>query len=328
MPIWTQGSNIDKGKEKMSDVIVAPLAGREAKPHSFFVDLMIRLVKEKPLGTVGGIIVLIFLLVGIFANFLAPYGFNQTFVFPRLNPPSAGCILGADNLGRDLLSRVIYGARVSMYVGLGAASISMVLGTIIGMVSGFFGGKTDLILQRFVDAFMCIPALFLILTIMAIVGPGMWQVVIVLGLLGSIGSSRVIRGAVMGIKMNIYVEAARSIGCPTWRILVRHILPNVMAPIIVLFTVGMGAAIIAEASISFLGYGIPAPEPSWGGMLGESGRKYLLLAPWLALWSGLALAIVVYSINMLGDALRDLLDPRLRGGLGRYGAAKRKLPKV
>ena len=312
----------------MNGAVAMPLRAKEAKRYPFLVDLLIRLVKEKPLGTVGGVIVLLLLVVGILANVLAPYGFNDIYVGGRLSPPSGDFLLGTDNLGRDMLSRIIFGARVSMYVGMGASAIATLLAASIGIVSGYLGGKVDTIMQRFVDAWMCLPPLFLILAIIAVVGPGLPQVIIVLGLLFGIGQSRVIRSAVIGIRSNIYVEAARSVGCPTWRILIRHILPNVMAPILIIFTITMGAAIITEASISFLGYGIPPPTPSWGGMLSEGGRRYMLMAPWLALWPGLALAVVVYGINMLGDAFRDLLDPRLRGGLGRYGGTKKKLPKA
>ncbi len=301
---------------------------KEKKHHSFMVELLIRLVKEKPLGTVGGIIVLILFLVGIFANFIAPFGYNEIMLSARLTPPSGGFLLGGDNLGRDLLSRIIFGARISMIVGLGAASLDAGVAAIVGTISGYFGGKVDIIIQRVVDAFMCFPPLFFYLTIMAVVGPGLLQVVMVMGLTTAIGSSRVVRSAVIGIKENVYVEASRAIGAQNLRILGRHILPNVMAPIIIIFTLGMGAMIIGEASLSFLGFGIPPPMPSWGGMLSESGRRYMLLAPWMAIWPGLALAIVVYGVNMLGDALRDLLDPRLRGGLGRYAGVKRKKPRA
>jgi len=312
----------------MAQTAEAAQAIKEEKPRAFLVDLFVRLVREKPLGTVGGVIVLVLLLVGILANVLAPFGYNEIHLASRLCPPSGINILGADNLGRDLLSRIIYGARISMYVGLGGAALDVTVATSIGIISGFFGGKTDTVIQRFVDAFMCLPPLFFFLTIMAVVGPGLVQVIFVLGIASGIPGARVVRSAVIAIKENVYVEAARAIGAPSGRILLRHILPNIMAPVIIIFTVAMGAMIINEASLSFLGFGIPPPTPSWGGMLSESGRRYMLLAPWMALWPGLALAIVVYGINMLGDALRDLLDPRLRGGLGRYEGAKIKKPKT
>jgi peptide/nickel transport system permease protein len=311
--------------ETTQSIYAGALSQKKQKP--FLIDLFTRLVKEKPLGTFGAAIVLILLLVGIFANFIAPYGYNETYIVPRLAPPSAKAFLGADQVGRDVLSRIIYGARISMIVSLSTASLSVCISTTIGLLSGFLGRKVDLVVQRFVDAWMCFPSLFLILTIMAILGPGIVQVIIVLGISGGIAGSRVIRSTVLNIKENVYVDAARAIGCPTRVILARHILPNIMAPIIIMFTTGMGSAIIAEASISFLGFGIPPPYPSWGGMLSTSGRTYMLTAPWLAVWPGLALSIVVYGINMFGDALRDLLDPRLRGGLGRYSGTKKKLPK-
>jgi peptide/nickel transport system permease protein len=296
---------------------VRPAIVPAQKRRSFWADVLVRLVKEKPLGVVGGTVVLLLLLAGIFAHWLAPYGYNEVWVGTKLAAPSSHFWLGTDNLGRDLLSRIIYGARISMYVGLGVSGISVVLNAIIGLVSGYVGGKTDLIVQRFVDAWMCFPGIFIILTVMALVGPGVLQMIVVLGVLFGITGSRTIRGAVIAVKHNVYVDAVRSIGCPAWRILLMHILPNIMAPLIIIFTVTIGGAILTESSVSFLGYGIPPPIPSWGGMLSQ-GRLDMDKAPWLALWPGLALAIVVYGINMFGDALRDLLDPRLRGGLGRY----------
>lgn len=304
---------------------VGPVALTTGKRLPFLVDLLMRLVKEKPLGTVGAAIFLLLLLVGIFANWLAPYGYNDVWVGPNPGPPTTQFWLGTDNVGRDMLSRIIYGARVSMFVGLGVSTIGIVLNAIIGIISGYVGGVTDTIIQRFVDAWMCFPGIFIILTIMGILGPGLIQMIVVLGLLYGITGSRTIRSAVISIKENVYIEAVRSIGCPVWRILLRHILPNIMAPLIIVFTVSIGSAILVESSISFLGYGIPPPIPSWGGMISQS-RLDMLDAPWLALFPGLALAIVVYGINMFGDALRDLLDPRLRGGLGRYSGTNRKMP--
>jgi len=294
-------------------------APKERKRLPWLADLFVRLVREKPLGTVGGVIVLALLLVAIFADVLAPYGMNEQILLDRVQPPSATHLLGTDNLGRDLLSRIIYGARISIYVGLGGSALCTLVATVIGLVSGFFGGRVDITIQRFVDGWMCFPALFVYLTVMSLLGPGLVQVIMVLGIERGIAQSRVVRGAVIGIKENVYVEAARAIGCTGGRILYRHILPNIMAPIITIFAVSSGYVILGEATLSFLGFGVPPPTPSWGAMLSGSGRYYLLLAPWMALWPGLALAIVVYGLNMLGDAVRDLLDPRLRGGLGRYG---------
>jgi peptide/nickel transport system permease protein len=311
-----------------TNVVYAPITEAVKalpKRYPYLIDLFIRLVKQKPLGTVGGLIVLILLLTGIFANLLAPFGYNDIYVGGRLEAPSVHHFLGTDQIGRDMFSRIIYGARISMYVGLGASTTGVIIATLIGTISGFMGGQVDIVIQRLVDAWMCFPALFILLTIMAIVGPGVIQVVVVLGVLYGIGASRIVRSAVIAIKNNVYIEAARAIGCTTPKTLYRHILPNVMAPIIILFTVNMGAAILAEATISFLGFGIPPPAPSWGGMLSET--RFMLMAPWMAIWPGVALSIVVYGVNMLGDALRDLLDPRLRGGLGRYSGTGKKQRK-
>jgi len=296
----------------------------EPKRRLLLIDLVIRLVKEKPIGTIGGVIVLVMFVVGIFADVLAPYGMNEMSLGARLSSPSAEYVLGADSLGRDLLSRIIFGARISMIVGLSGSALAALTATIIGILSGFLGGKFDLIVQRVVDAWMCFPWLFLVLSIMAVLGPGMLQVILVLGFLNGIRSSRIVRSAVIGIKANVYVEAATAIGCSTWETLIRHILPNIAAPIIIIFTVAMGYMILAEASLSFLGFGIPPPYPSWGGMLSGQGRVYMYQAPGLAIWPGVALAIVVFGINMLGDGVRDILDPRLRGGLGRYSGVKTK----
>ena len=304
-----------------------PEEEREPKRYPFLIDVLIRLVKEKPLGTVGGVIVLVLLIVGIFADLLAPYGFNEIILADRLGAPSPKHLLGADNLGRDLLSRIIFGARISMYVGLGGSTLDAIVATLIGIISGFFGGKTDIIIQRFVDAWMCFPSLFLFLTVMAILGPGLGQVILILGIHGGIRSSRVVRSAVIGIKENIYFTAAKAIGSPRRRILWRTVLPNIMAPVLIVFSTQVPSAILTEAGLSFLGFGIPPPEPSWGGMLSGSGRSYMFLAPWMAIWPGLAITIVVYGINMFGAAVRDLLDPRLRGSLGGYSGTTKKISK-
>ncbi len=306
----------------MADSSLGGVPGR--KKHSWLAGFFIRLVREKPLGTVGGVIVLFLLLTGIFADFLAPYGILEL-RGTKLIPPSAEFWMGTDHLGRDLLSRVIFGARISMIVGLAATTLSIVTSVVVGGLSGYFGGKFDLIAQRFVDGVMSLPGLIVLMVIISMVGPSMLSIIIVIGLLWGIGGSRIIRGAVMGIKENVYVEAAKAIGCPTSRILTRHILPNIMAVVIVEFSLRVAGIILTEASLSFLGFGIPPPAPSWGGML--SLREYMLRAPWMLIWPGVALSIVVYGINMFGDAVRDLLDPRLRGGIGRYGRKAKKEEK-
>ncbi len=280
-----------------------------------------RLVREKPLGIVSGIVILLLIIVSIFADVLAPYPHYEMHLVDRLTGPSAQYLLGADQLGRDLLSRLIYGARLSLVVGLAATTVNVLVAVLLGGTSGFLGGRLDLVVQRFVDAWMSFPGLLLLLTIISIVGQGLLQLILVLGISGGIGGSRVIRGAVIGIKEDDYLLSATATGSSTMRSLVQHVLPNIMPVVIIIFSITIGGVIIAEASLSFLGFGLPPHVPSWGGMLSREGREFMEIAPGLAFWPGLCLTIVVYCFNMLGDATRDLLDPRLRGGGGRLGAA-------
>lgn len=271
-------------------------------------------VRRKPLGAAGGLVLAGMLALTLLAERVAPYGYDEADVFSRLKAPSEAHWLGTDNLGRDLLSRVIYGARVSMAVGFGGVAVGLLFGTAVGLVSGYFGGRLDLVLQRVVDAFMCFPLLLVALTIMALLGPGLGNVILTLGLVLGVRDSRVIRSAVLSVKALLYLEAARALGAAHAAMIGRHVLPNILAPIIILGTVNLGAIILIEAALSFLGFGVPPPRPSWGGMLSGAGLVHMLRAPWLALWPGVALSLAVFGANMLGDALRDLLDPRLRGG--------------
>lgn len=303
----------------MSEPGRAP-AGSVPGGRSMRARFLRRLVTEKPLGTVGAVITLLLLLTGVFADLLAPYGFNETEVGEFLEPPSRQFWLGTDNLGRDVLSRVIYGARISMVVGISATAVSTLIATAIGVLCGYLGGKFDLLVQRFVDGWMCLPYLPILMVVMAIVGPGLLGLIIVMGVSGGIGGSRFSRSVVINIKENAYLEASLAVGSSTSRMLLRHVLPNIMAPIIISFSLAVPGVILGEASLSFLGFGIPAPAPSWGGMLSGSGRRFMFNAPWMVIWPGLALSIVVYGVNMFGDAVRDLLDPRLRGGAGSYRA--------
>ena len=284
------------------------------KRRSRLADFFVRLLKEKPLGMFSGVIILLLILLAIFAGSLAPYPFDQLNLADRLQGYSTTHLLGTDQLGRDLLSRMIFGARISLVVGLAATTLNVVVATLVGGASGFLGGKVDLVVQRFVDAWMAFPGLLLLLTIMSIAGPGLPQIIVVLGIAGGIGTSRVVRGAVIAIKEDDYFLAAKAVGVSTTRILARHLLPNIVAPLIIIFSINVGGVILAEASLSFLGFGLPIQIPSWGGMLSREGRRFMEQAAHLALWPGLCLTIVVYSLNMLGDAMRDLLDPRLRGG--------------
>lgn len=313
----------------MADATNLAVEQQERKRRSPFVDFLSRLVREKPLGTVGAAIVLLLFLTGIFADLLSPYDYTKVNIKDRLEAPSAEHWLGADQLGRDVLSRIIHGARISLIIGLSATAINLVVATTIGTTTGFFGGRLDLIVQRFVDAWMAIPGLLILMTVMSLVGRGMPQIIIVLGISFGIGGSRISRSAAMAIKENMYMTAAKAIGTTTGRTLLRHVLPNIMAPLIIIFTTSIGGVIMAEASLSFLGFGLPPDIPSWGGMLSSEGRRFMEQAPYLAIWPGLALSVVVYGTNMFGDAMRDLLDPRLRGGVGRYsGVSEKKLQKT
>ena len=279
-----------------------------------------RLLNEKPLGFVCAILTFIFIFVGLFADLLAPYGMNETDLEYFLSEPTTIHLMGTDNLGRDILTRIIYGARISIIIGFGASLGATLLSLIIGVISGYVGGKTDLIIQRIVDAWMCFPGLILLLVLMSIFGIGILQITIVLSLRWGFSGSRIIRGAVISLKEEMYIKASISIGCSSLRIILKHIIPNLMAPTIILFTTRVPDIIMTEAALSFLGFGIPPPDPTWGGMLSGSARQYMVRAPWMVIWPGLALAIVVYCINMFGDALRDILDPKLRGGAGRFDA--------
>ena len=275
--------------------------------------LIERLFRNKPLGAVGAMVCVLFLFCGLFADLIAPYGYNQISLLNRVRPPSWEFWFGTDNLGRDVLSRCLYGAQLSVIIGFSGAALATTISAVVGIVSGYLGGKTDLVTQRFVDAWMSFPDLIILIVVVSVLGPGMVQIIVVLGLLLGIGGSRIIRGTVVSVRENMYVHAAQSMGAGTLRILWRHVLPNVMPPLIVLFTNRVGAVILAESGLSFLGFGVPPPSPTWGGMLSGSGRAYMYQGPWLALAPGLCLTFVVYAIAVFGDALRDLLDPRMRG---------------
>jgi peptide/nickel transport system permease protein len=275
--------------------------------------------RRKPLGAIGGFIVLVLLIMALFAPWIAPYKYDETIPGARMKAPGAQFWMGTDNLGRDVYSRVVYGASVSISVGFGAVLLANVLAALIGITSGYFGGAYDICVQRVVDAWQSFPFLVVILSIMAVLGPGLLNLILALGILGAAAGSRVIRGSTISVMQNTYVEAARALGAGHLRIMIRYLLPNVAATIIILATIGLGAFILAESALSFLGFGVPPPYPSWGAMLSGSGRSFMYRAPWMAFWPGAAISLAVFGFNMLGDALRDVLDPRLRGGGGRLG---------
>ena len=297
----------------------APATERRRPVASF----LRRLLRQQPLGIIGGLVVLALIFITIFAQQLAPYEFDRGRVQDRMQGPSAEHLLGTDHVGRDFLSRLIIGARLSITVGLAATLLNVIVALLVGGTTGFIGGRVDIYAQRFVDAWMSFPGLLLLLTIMSIAGRGVLQIILVLGITGGIPASRVVRGAVLGVKENVYFQAAQAIGSSRRRSLLRHVLPNIAAPIIIIFSINVGSVIISEASLSFLGFGLPVTVPSWGGMLSREGRQYMEIAPRLALWPGLCLTVTVFSLNMFGDAVRDLLDPRLRGAAGRYGGRRR-----
>ena len=272
-----------------------------------------RFVRKKPLGALGGGIVLAMLLMAAGAEWIAPHGYDDVIRGARMKPPGLTHWLGTDNLSRDLWSRIVYGARVSVTVGFATILLGTVCAMAIGVSSGYFGGVYDLVVQRVVDAWMSFPYLVIVLSVMAVLGPGLLNVILSLSLIVTATSSRVIRGATIGVAQHPYVEAARAIGAGHRRVILRYLLPNVMPTVIILATIGLGGVILAESALSFLGFGVPPPYPSWGAMLSGSGRTYMFRAPWMAVWPGVAISLAVFGFNMLGDALRDVLDPRLRG---------------
>jgi peptide/nickel transport system permease protein len=281
--------------------------------HRSYGNHLLEFARQKPLGAVGGLIVMLLILVALAAPLLAPYPYDEAVASMRLQGPSLAHPFGTDANGRDMLSRIVWGARISVTVGFGAVLISTVLATTIGVISGYLGGMFDLLFQRVVDIWISFPALVLLVSLVSIFGPGLWSVTIIIGILVTPGSSRVIRSSVMAMRHLPYIETASCLGAGHGRIILWHVLPNVFVPILILATVRLGTAILAEATVSFLGYGVPPPYPAWGGMLSGTGRAYMLQSPWLSIWPGLAISLTVFGFNVLGDALRDVLDPRLRG---------------
>ena len=276
-----------------------------------------RLVRRKPLGAVSAMIILGLVVVALLAPVLAPrdpflFNLNERGLPIRMQAPTPAFPLGTDPLGRDVLSRIIYGARISLIVGLASVIIGTLLGTVLGLVSGYWEGTLDQIIQRGVDTTMAIPGIVLALAVMSVLGQSLTNIILVIALVIAPGASRVVRGTVLTVKQHTFIDAAQALGASPGRIVARHVLPNVFAPILVIATVWLGNAIVIEAALSFLGLGTPPPTPTWGAMLSGEGRRNLETAPYLAIFPGVAISLVVLAFNMLGDALRDLLDPRLR----------------
>ena len=270
-------------------------------------------VKRKPLGAIGAVLLCAFIGVALLAPTLATHDPDLNNYRERIKPPSAQYWFGTDNFGRDIYSRVVYGARISIYVGLLATLLGTSLGATAGLLSGFFGGRIDQLIQRLADIMFTIPSLVLAMVIVTMLGPSMVNVIIAIAIPRLPDTNRVIRSAVLTAKENLYIEASRAIGCANWRIIVMHLLPNILAPYIVVATAGLGGAILVEASLSFLGLGVPPPAPSWGRMLSTEGMRYFETAPWMAIFPGIFISAAVFGANLFGDALRDVLDPKLRG---------------
>jgi ABC-type dipeptide/oligopeptide/nickel transport system permease subunit len=269
-------------------------------------------MRRKPLGLAAAALLLVLVLTAIFADVLAPYDPMETHPEIRLSPPSRAHPFGTDDIGRDVLSRVIYGSRISLWVGLLAVGIGTLAGMIIGLACGFWEGRLDIVLQRVMDAMQAIPGLVLALAIVSVLKPSTTNAMLAIAMVIIPGNSRIVRGAVLSAKQNRYVEAAQALGCRQLHILVSHILPNVTAPILVIASIWLGNAILIEASLSFLGLGTQPPTPSWGLMLSSTGRAFMEQAPWLAIFPGLAISLAVLGFNLFGDTLRDAWDPKLR----------------
>ena len=272
-----------------------------------------RFLRRKPLGGISAIIILVLLVMAVFAGFIDRYDPFDQQLPQRLLPPSGAHWFGTDYLGRDIYSRIVHGSRSTVYVGFLSILLGVSTGSVLGLMSGYFGGKTDLIVQRFIDSVMAFPPLLLGLAIGAVLSPSNNNTLFIIALIITPGSTRLVRGTTLSLKNNVYVEAARAIGASTPRILFRHILPNTFAVIIILISVGLGGAILVDASLRFLGVGKPDPDPAWGLMLAGKGRQYLETSPWLAVAPAVAISMGVLAFNLLGDAIRDVLDPRLRG---------------
>ncbi|HCL24886.1 MAG TPA: ABC transporter permease [Dehalococcoidia bacterium] len=297
------------------DVLEAQLTVRPKPPfHIATYRNLTRFARTKPLAFSGGVVLAIMVIIAFLTRYagLAPYDPEQVGVATKFGAPGADLILGTDQLGRDILSRIMYGTWISLKVGLLSTLIGISLGTIIGIFSAYAGGMIDLIVQRIVDALMAFPPIILALGLMAALGASDTNVIIALIAILVPGATRVIRSQALSIKELDYTLAARAIGATAGRVVWKHILPNVMATYIVLITITVGFAIIVEAALSFLGVGVPPDVPTWGGML-QLGRKYIDVTSWLAVFPGIAISLVVFSVNFLGDGLRDVLDPKLRG---------------
>ena len=293
-----------------SPALSAPLTAPLRPTRPKWWKRLARWPRTNPIGFIGAVVILLVILVAVLAPVLAPV--NPTAQqFKRLLAPSPQNLLGTDELGRDVFSRIIYGARISLQVGIISVSIALLLGATTGILAGYFGGAFDSVAMRLVDILFAFPGLVLAIVIAGLLSPSITNAMIAIGIIYAPAYARVARSAVLVVKEELYIEAARLVGGRTSHIISRHVLPNIMVPLIVLTTLSMSTAILTEAALSLLGLGTQPPDPSWGTML-SNGRKYMEIAPWLALFPGLAIMIAVLGFNFLGDGLRDALDPRLK----------------
>lgn len=279
--------------------------------HSYFRAVFWPRLARNRFAVAGAAVVLLMLAVALLAPVIVHYSPNEINAWAVLEPPSLKHWFGTDDLGRDVFSRIIYGARISLLVGFVAAGIAVLIGTILGVVSGFYGGWIDNILMRVVDIMFCFPTFFLILAVITFLRPSIWYIMIVIGLTGWMGVARLVRAETLSIREMDYILAARCIGCSDRRIIFRHILPNAVSPALVAATLGIAGAILTESALSFLGIGVQPPTPSWGNIL-TSGKDYIEFAWWLSLFPGLAILVTVLAYNLLGEGIRDALDPRVK----------------
>jgi peptide/nickel transport system permease protein len=289
-------------------------AATTLRPRLTAGDEVVKFIRTKPLGAAGALIILAMLAVAALAEVLAPYDAYEGDYALQFARPSLEHWFGTDEFGRDLLSRIMYGARIALFVGFAASFIGCTLGGLLGVISAYLGGKVDLLLERLMDILLAFPQLILALAIASILGPAVQNVVIAIAIPIIPRAARVVRATALSVKENVYVEAVSALGAPRWRIVLRHIVPNVVAPYIIMLTAQLGGAILAEAALSYLGLGAAEPTPSWGLMLSGSALAYAEKAPWIPLFPGIAISLGVFGFNLFGDSLRDALDPKLRKG--------------
>ncbi len=278
---------------------------------SFYRQVFWNRFRANRFAMAGALLIVVMFLVSLLAPFITPYGPDELDLYHVLMPPSAAHWFGTDDLGRDVLTRVIYGARISLKVGFVAVGIAVAIGTVIGLVSGYYSGHLDNILMRVVDIMLCFPTFFLILAVIAFLEQSIWYIMIIIGLTGWMGVARLVRAEVLSLRERDYVMAVRALGAGDARIIFRHILPNALSPVLVSATLGVAGAILTESALSFLGIGVPPPTPSWGNIL-TAGKEYIEFAWWLTLYPGLAITVTVLAYYLVGEGIRDALDPRLQ----------------